>query len=161
MKPKVYVCLDDHFDYEKGRKLGYDYELNFLGGRSVHSKNATWHGKDSELKTINDTLRVLYNDDFSNISIEGYDTLDVFEEIQGERKFIIPYGYCLLLNPKRAYQFLEVKTVAQIRIVLVDPYSDNGVVLKEGVAVDVGPTVQDEHSYDVFKAKYVIFDQVC
>ena len=77
------------------------------------------------------------------------------EEIPGVRKFIFPYGYCLLMDPQRSYKFQELKTQTRIRIVLVDPYSANSVLLKEIVAVHVGPINQD-----VFKDKFVIYDQV-
>ena len=160
MNPKIYVCLDLHFDHEQGKKLGYSYQTEFLAGKAKDSKDATWHGKEKELKTINDTLKVLYNDDYANINFTGFDQFDGVEEIPSQGKFILPYGYCLLLNQKRAYKFLYMTTQTKIRIVLVDPYSVNSVVLKESALVDVGPTNHDGHSYDLFKAKFVIYDQV-
>ena len=48
MKPIIYVCLEQQFNYEKGRKLGYSYQTDFLAGKAETSKDATWHGKNNE-----------------------------------------------------------------------------------------------------------------
>ena len=153
--------MEQPFNYEKSRKLGYSYQTDFLAGKAKTSKDATWHGRGDEIKYINETMKVLYNDDFSNISFQGFDGFYSSEEIPGVRTFILPYGFCLLLGHKRLYKFVALKTQTNLRVVLVDPYSSNSVVLKESVAVDVGPTLQDEHSLSLFKAKFEIIDQVC
>ena len=74
----------------------------------------------------------------------------------------MPYGYCLALNQTKDFKFLAVSNYERVKVVLVDPYSTNKVVMKKGAAITFGPRAEDTgHEYLLYQAHFNIYDQVC
>jgi hypothetical protein len=164
-RPKIYVCLEGQYNYTQGQELGYSYVGDFLSGRSLisNSTDATWQGNTEGNKSIEEVMDTLYNFNYTEARVQGFDIYpkDV-ADIHSSTEFIMPYGYCLALNQTKDFKFLSVSNYEQVKVVLVDPYSANKVVMKEGAATTFGPGAKDTgHEFLLYQAHFNIYDQVC
>jgi hypothetical protein len=74
----------------------------------------------------------------------------------------MPPGYCLVLNQTKDFKYLTVMNYERVKVVLVDPYSANGVVMKEGAAITFGPKAYDEgHELFLYQSHFNIYNQAC
>ena len=163
MKPIVYVCLEGQYNHKQGRKLGYKYKTDFLPGWISNSTDASWQGNIEGNKPMKEIMDSLYNLKNMDVYIEGYDIYPKnVEEIYTRVEYIMPYGYCHSLKQRKDFKFLAVSNQKRFKVVLVDPYSTNDVVIKEGAAITFGPRANDEgHEYSLYQAHFNLYDQVC
>ena len=108
-------------------------------------------------------MDTLFNFNYTEVYVQGFNIYpkDV-ENIHTSTEFIMPYGYCLALNQTKDFKFLSVSNYEQVKVVLVDPYSANKVVMKEGAATTFGPGAKDTgHEFLLYQAHFNIYDQVC
>ena len=55
-----------------------------------------------------------------------------------------------------------VSNYKRVKVVLVDPYSANKVVMKEGAAATFGPGAKDTgHEFFLYQAHSTIYDKAC
>ena len=158
----VYVCLDDLYNYTQAKELGYNYVSDFLSGWS-YSTDATWQGNYEGNKSIGEVMNTLYNYNYTEVYLVGYNiTNKYYEEIQSRIEYIMPHGYCLALNQTKDFNFLAVSNYERVKVVLVDPYSANKVVMKKGASITFGPRAKDsDHEFLLYQAHFRIYDQVC
>ena len=158
----VYVCLEDQYNNMQGYELGYQYRDNFLSGMNFDTYDATWQGNTDGNRTIEEVMNTLYKTNYSDVVIAGVEIFPIEESIHTRTEYIMPHGYCLVLNQTKDFKYLTVQNIERVKVVLVDPYSANGVVMKEGAAITYGPTpYYDEHEYFIYNAHFNIHDQAC
>ena len=159
----VYICLEGQFNYSRARELEYDYMTDFLPGRIISSTDATWQGNIKENKPIEEVLDTLYNFNYTGVNVRGYNIYPKdIEGIHTSIEYLMPHGYCLALNQGKDFKFLSVINQERLKVVLVDPYSANDMVMKEGAAITFGPRANDEgHEYFLYQAHFNIYDQAC
>ena len=74
----------------------------------------------------------------------------------------MPYGYCLALNQTKDFKFLAVSNYERVKVILVDPYSANKVVMKKGAVITFGPRAKGtDQEFLLYQAHFTIYDQVC
>ena len=106
----MYVCQAGQFNFSLGIKLGYEYMRDFLPGWIDGSKDVTWQGKNASYQTIEEVMDSLFNYDYSDDYIEGYNIYPNVKDIPSSTNYIFPHGYCLLLDKTHSYNFLSVFT---------------------------------------------------
>ena len=161
----IYVCLDDLYNHTQGNELGYPFMSDFLAGWSwnIDSNDSTWQGNYEGNKSIGEVMETLYTSDYTYVWIQGFNvTNKVVEDIQSRIEYIMPHGYCLALNQTKDFKFLAVSNYERVKVVLVDPYSANKVVMKEGATTTFGPRAKDtRNEFLSSHAHFKIYDQAC
>ena len=160
----VYVCLEDQYNNSMGYYLDYQFRDDFLYGKTLYTWDATWQGNTDGNWSIEEVMDTLYNTDYSNVVIAGVEMFPNTEAIHTRTEYIMPHGYCLVLNQTKDFKYLTVQNYERVgvKVVLVDPYSANSVVMKEGAAISFGPKANDEgHEYFLYQAHFNIYNQEC
>ena len=161
----VYVCLEDQYNNMQGYELGYGYRDDFLSGSNIDTwEDATWQGNTDGNSSIEEVMNTLYKANYSNVVIAGIEISPIQESIYTRTEYIMPHGYCLVLNQTKDFKYLTVQNFERVgvKVVLVDPYSANGVVMKEGAAITFGPKANDEgHELFLYQSHFNIYNQAC
>ena len=161
----VYVCLEDQYNNTQGYELGYEFRDNFLSGMNLYTwEDATWQGNTDGNSSIEEVMDTLYNTNYSNVEIAGVEMFPNIESIHTRTEYIMPHGYCLVLNQTKDFKYLTVQNYerVEVKVVLVDPYSANSVVMKDGAAISFGPKANDEgFEYFLYQPHFTIHDQAC
>ena len=163
MKPIVYVCLERQYNFTRGRELEYEYMTDFLPGRISSSTDATWQGNIEVIKPIKEVMDTLYNVNYKHVYKQGYNIYPKdLEDIHASIEYLMPHGYCLALNQDKDFKFLAISNQERLKVVLVDPYSANDIVMKEGAAITFGPEANHEgHELFLYQAHFNIYNQAC
>ena len=162
-KPLIYVCLEGQYNYTQGKELGYTYEGDFLSGWNINSTDATWQGNNEGNRSVENVMDALYNFNYTEAHVEEFNIYpkDV-AVIHSSTEYLMPYGYCLALNQTKDFRFLSVYNYEKVKVVLVDPYSANKVVMKKGAAATFGPRTKGTgHEFFIYQAHFTIYDQEC
>ena len=134
------------------RPIGYELYLNFLTGTITNSTKLTWEGIHNNLTYI-DLQDILINSNYSDLKV----TNGVKEKI-----FIMPYGYCHKVHVQNNSEPIIFKMKEQAKLILVDPYLDNRIRLKESSGLtfisDFTSTNIDEFDLKFFKLTYKLYD---
>ena len=149
LKPTVYICQDNQFNYQKSRNIGYQYMSTFAIGELESLPQITWKGKDGNF-AYNELIETLYESDYSDFSAH-YSA--------AEKLYIAPHGWCKLLKNSNKTREI-IRTTKQSLFLAVDPSKINNIRTLEmdNGRIMFGPTQSNLFDWSTYEITVYLYD---
>ena len=148
-KPVIYICQDNQFNYEKARKIGYQYMSTLAPGELNDTPKITWKGKFENLDN-HKIFELLYESDYSDLSV-------IYSN--AEKSYMAPHGWCMLLKSSN-YTKEFIKTTKQSLILVVDPSKVNNLRTLEmdNGRIMFGPTESNLYDWSAYEISIRLYN---
>ena len=156
LKPLMYVCDDDQFNYDTVRKLGYQDKTSYVTGKLNGSENPSWIGNSFENFSAYDLLKSLHNFNYTDVNVIDGDTA----QIPTEQLYIHPNGFCLKILDFKFDQAIEITSKHEVRFYILDPYKSSQLRVEEALGHSTVMNVKNEKfEFNNFKVSYTLYDE--